>query len=283
MQIITSVTKLQNIISEYTQSGKSIGFVPTMGALHDGHISLIKLAKQQTDICICSIFVNPTQFNNKKDLKKYPRNLEQDAILLEKAKCDFIFAPSVAQIYPKSLDTTISFDMGGLDKLLEGEFRPGHFQGMTQVVNRLLQIVTPNYLYMGQKDFQQFTIVGRMIKKLKINTKLVVCPIKREKNGLAMSSRNERLSPTQRSEAALINKTMKWAISNITKYSISELQKKALIKLSIDGFKPEYFSFVNGLTLKQISSAENTSYIVLVVAVWVGEVRLIDNMIVKQD
>ncbi len=282
MQIVHTVKELQNIISTNKENKKSIGFVPTMGALHNGHISLIKSSKKQCDITICSIFVNPTQFNNKQDLKKYPRNLETDAALLASAKCDIVFAPSVSQVYPKGLDTTVTFDMGGLDTVMEGEFRPGHFAGMTQVVKRLLDIVTPDYLYMGQKDFQQFTIVDRMIKQLKIKTKLVVCPILREKHKLAMSSRNERLPADLRNKASLIYKTMVWAKGQTSKLSIKEIEAKAIEKLAVPDFKPEYFTFINGKTLKPIKDYEKVSYVVICVAVWVGEVRLIDNMILKQ-
>jgi pantoate--beta-alanine ligase len=283
MQIITTVKEIQSVITALKTDGKSIGFVPTMGALHSGHLSLIKEAKKTNNIVVCSVFVNPTQFNNKTDLKKYPRNLDQDAGLLSTVKCDIIFAPSVGQIYPKGLETKVEMNYGGLDTRMEGEFRPGHFAGMVQVVNRLLNIVTPNHLYMGQKDFQQFTIVARLIAQLKIKTKLVVCPIKREKNGLAMSSRNERLSADLRDRAKIIFKTLKSAEKKLNTKSIREIEAEAMKSLALQDFKPEYFSIVDGKTLKPVKDITKHKYIVACVATWAGNVRLIDNMIYKND
>lgn len=283
MQIITKVKELNRVLSSYRNEKKTIGFVPTMGALHDGHISLIRQAKKSCDIVVCSIFVNPTQFNNKNDLKKYPRTLEKDAVLLEKAKCTIVFAPTVNEVYPKNLDTSLVLDFKGRDKVMEGEFRPGHFDGMAQVVKRLLDIVEPDQLLMGQKDFQQFTLVDFMIKKLKIKTKLVVCPIKREKNGLAMSSRNERLTAEHRTKASLIYKTLQAAFKKITTHDIKDIENFAMKKLSVPDFKPEYFSIVDGHSLKPVKDINKHKYVVACVAVWVGEVRLIDNMVFKRE
>ena len=188
MKRITSVNSLQRTLNTYRKQGLTIGFVPTMGALHAGHLSLIQQAAKKNDIVVCSIFVNPTQFNNASDLAKYPRTLKKDGQLLETAGCHLLFAPSVDEIYPPGLDTEVHFSFKGLDKMMEGRYRPGHFKGMAQVVKRLLDLVLPNDLYMGQKDFQQFTIVAHMIKTLKLPIRLVVCPIMREAHGLAMSS-----------------------------------------------------------------------------------------------
>jgi pantoate--beta-alanine ligase len=283
MQIVTTVKQVQKLIASYKAQGKSIGFVPTMGALHVGHLSLIQEAKKKNDIVVCSIFVNPTQFNNKTDLKKYPRNLDRDADLLKTVKCDIIFSPGVSQVYPSGLDTKVEMNYGGLDTRMEGAFRPGHFAGMVQVVNRLLNIVTPDHLYMGQKDFQQFTIVARLIAQLKHKTKLVVCPIKREKNGLAMSSRNERLSADLRDRAKIIYKTLNAAKKKLSVKSIKEIEAEAMKSLAIKDFKPEYFSIVDGKSLKPIKDISKHKYIVACTATWAGDVRLIDNMIYKQE
>jgi pantoate--beta-alanine ligase len=283
MQIITKVKELRAILTKYKNENKTIGFVPTMGALHDGHLSLVNNAKKQTNIVVCSIFVNPTQFNNKNDLKKYPRTLDKDAIMLKAASCDIVFAPSVSEIYPKNLDTNINIDFKGLDKVMEGKFRPGHFEGMARVVKRLLDIVEPNKLFMGQKDFQQFTLVQFMINKFKIKTQLIVCPIKREKNGLAMSSRNERLSKQLREKASLIYKTLQSAYRKINTHSIKEIEDYAISKLTIPDFNPEYFSIVDGYNLKPVKDINKHKYVVACVAVWVGDVRLIDNKIFKKE
>lgn len=282
MQIVSSVNELNKIISDYKSDLKKIGFVPTMGALHTGHISLINIARKKSDVVICSIFVNPTQFNNKTDLEKYPRTIDKDSKMLKKAKCDVLFLPSEEEVYPPGLITKIDLNFNGLDKVMEGEFRPGHFTGMAQVVKRLLDIVSPDYLFMGQKDFQQFTIVDYMIKKLKIKTELIVCPIMREQNGLAMSSRNERLSKDLRKRAEVIYKTIQWAYRNRNKYTIDEIKSKAMQKMEIENFKPEYFEIVDGNNLKKIKSVDKSNYVVACAACWAGDVRLIDNKIFKK-
>ncbi len=281
MKIIKSVNQLQKELKKLKKQGKSIGFTPTMGALHNGHLQLVKRMLKENDVGVVSVFVNPTQFNDAKDLKKYPRTLKKDSELLKKAKLDILFAPSEKEVYPKGKKNTLSIDLNGLDTRMEGKFRPGHFEGVCQVVHRLLDIVTPDRLYMGQKDFQQFTIIQQMINNLKLNVKLVVCDIIREKNGLARSSRNERLTKKQRDEAQIINKTLLWLKRNRNKYSVGELKSRALKKLEIPGFKPEYVSIVNGKTLKNIRKMSSHSYVVACVAVWSGEIRLIDNIILK--
>ncbi len=283
MEIITTVKQLNQILENVRKNKSSIGFVPTMGALHQGHLSLIKKAKSSNNIVVCSIFVNPTQFNNKSDLKKYPRTLQADALLLQENHCDILFTPSVKEIYPTNIETELTIDFKGLDSTMEGEFRPGHFKGMAQVVKRLLDIVNPNELFMGQKDFQQFTIVAHMIKKLKIKTNLVVCKILREKNGLAMSSRNERLSLELRSRAAIIYKTLESSFKKRNVLSIKELEQKAMQQLAIPDFKPEYFKIVDGHTLKPVKDINKHKYVVACLAIWAGEVRLIDNKIFKKE
>lgn len=260
----------------------TFGFVPTMGALHHGHLSLIERSVSENDYTVCSIFVNPTQFNEESDLEKYPRTIESDMALLEGAGNSVLLWPSVKEVYPPRLKTKLSISFEGLENVMEGYFRPGHFDGMAQVVKRLLDMVTPDRLYMGQKDFQQVAIVRNMIHQLAIPVKLVMCPIIREKDGLAMSSRNVRLPKKHRTLVPVINKTLKAVARKIKKKDdIEGLKEWALDQLSLPGFKPEYFDIVDGRTLKAINSVKDTDYIVACVAVWVGEVRLIDNMILK--
>lgn len=281
MKVVKTNKALFQAISSWRKDGLTVGFVPTMGALHEGHISLIKAALAKNDVVVCSIFVNPTQFNNAKDLALYPRTLQKDRVVLEEAGCSLLYAPSVEEVYPPNLETEVKFPFKGLDKMMEGKFRPGHFKGMAQVVKRLLDLVQPDHLYMGQKDFQQFTIVAHMLKTLKMKTQLVVCPILREKNGLAMSSRNQRLTPELREQAAIIHKTLKAAKTKLKTMEVREVEKWAMKKMEVPDFKPEYFSIVDGYTLKSVHDIHQHDYIVACVAVWAGEVRLIDNMIYK--
>jgi len=279
--VVETVAELQALISNFKKQKKSIGFTPTLGALHEGHATLISRSKRENDIVVCSIFVNPTQFNEKFDLKKYPRTFESDKKLLQKIGCDILFFPSEKEIYPNGTKYKVKVKLDGLETRMEGAFRPGHFDGVVQVVHRLLDIVKPHNLYMGQKDFQQFTIIQKMIDKLKIKTQLVVCPIKREKDGLAMSSRNRRLEKTIRKDATILYKTLKSVKSKIDKQSPQELSQFALHKLNIVNFKPEYFIIIDGYTLKPIKAFLQTDYAVACTAVWAGDVRLIDNMILK--
>lgn len=283
MKVIEGVKELQKELDSLRKLGKSIGFVPTLGALHTGHASLINVSIKKADVTVASIFVNPTQFNEKSDLKKYPRTFESDKKLLVEYHCDILFYPTVIEIYPDGTNKRPDFSLDGLDLVLEGAFRPGHFDGVVQVVKRLLDIVQPDYLMMGQKDFQQFTIVQHMIDHFAIKTELVVCPIIREDSGLAMSSRNVRLSPKERKASAAISKTLLYAKRRLKKNSVQEVKEYAVSRLnSFDGFKTEYFEIVNGKTLLAIEAYSETNYIVACVAVWVGEVRLIDNKIYKK-
>jgi pantoate--beta-alanine ligase len=227
IKVFTNAQELSFFISDQKSKGRTIGFVPTMGALHDGHLKLVKKAKKENNLVIVSIFVNPTQFNDKKDLDKYPRNLEDDLLKLMPTKVDFVYAPEVSDIYPNGTEEGAAIDLGGLDETMEGAFRPGHFKGVAQVVKRLLDIVQPNHLYMGQKDFQQFTIIAYIIRKLSIHTNLVVCPIVREKNGLAMSSRNVRLSPDTRAAAGIIYKTLKYVKKHVLTKPVEVVKNQA--------------------------------------------------------
>ena len=280
--VVEGVPNLIDLVQRNRKNGVSIGFVPTMGALHKGHLSLVRKAKKENDLVIVSIFVNPTQFNDKKDLEKYPRTLELDISLLLRARADVVFTPASSEIYPEGDQKGNDIDLGGLDSYMEGAFRPGHFKGVAQVVKRLLDIVTPDRLYMGQKDFQQFTIIAHMIRTLKIQTDLVVCRILREANGLAMSSRNERLTKETREKAGLIYKTLQSVKKYQNTKSVKELEDYGMKRLNIAPFIPEYFTICDGNTLKPIQNINDTSYAVACVAVWGDGIRLIDNIILKK-
>lgn len=282
IRVIQSAKELSDVVKFNRENGYSIGFVPTMGALHEGHITLAKKCKKENDVAIVSIFVNPTQFNNKKDLDKYSRDLDGDILKLIPTDIDIVFAPSAAEIYPDGEQAGADIDLAGLDTYMEGKFRPGHFKGVAQVVKRLLNIVMPDKLYMGQKDFQQFTIIDHMIKTLDIKTTLVVCPTIREENGLAMSSRNERLTLETREKAGIIYKTLLTIKRNKSKKPIAELIENGLKKLTIAPFEPEYLTLVDGYKLTPMTDMEASNYVVACVAVWADGVRLIDNIIVKK-
>jgi pantoate--beta-alanine ligase len=257
---------------------KTIAFVPTMGALHEGHLSLIDLANAHADIVVCSVFVNPTQFNESSDLKSYPRVLDQDMRLLIDRGCDVLFVPGVNQVYPGNLDTSVTIDLGGLDELMEGAHRPGHFKGMLQVVNRLLQIIHPEYLIMGQKDYQQYKIVERMIELHSLPYQLIMAPISRESDGLARSSRNSRLTHDFRSKSIVLNSTLNWVQSSVHKLPIGEIESIALNKIRDAGLEPEYVSLVNANTLRPVTNEDQP--MVVCAAAWAGDVRLIDNVVI---
>lgn len=271
--------ELQQYLNTRRQIGESIGFAPTMGALHAGHLDLIRHSKTQHACTVCSIFVNPTQFNDPKDLEKYPRTPEKDLAMLESVGTEVVFMPRVEEIYPPDLDTRLNLDLGHLDKVMEGAFRPGHFQGMAQVVKRLLDIVQPNALYMGQKDFQQLSIVGHMIRALQLPVELMMVPTVREEDGLAMSSRNVRLSPDQREAASAIYQILVWAKAQLGIIPVRDIETGAMRRLSvIPAFRPEYFQIVDGDTLLPVDDPAKHAWVVACVASWVGEVRLIDNL-----
>jgi len=284
MLIFKHVADLQSFLAEKRENKKSIGFVPTMGALHNGHISLVERAKEQVDVVVTSIFVNPTQFDDTKDLEKYPRTTASDIELLTEAACDILFLPDVSEVYPEGLDTSIDLDFGTMDDVMEGEFRPGHFDGMAQVVHRLLDIVKPDKLFMGQKDFQQMSIVMKMLDLLKLPIKLIGCPIIREPQGLAMSSRNRRLSPDTRMAAGIIIETLRWLKANLNQIEdIKALKAEAIKKLSVPPFKAEYVEISDGFTLLPVNDLSAHKFVVVFTAVWVENVRLIDNLVLKGE
>lgn len=259
------------------------GFVPTMGALHNGHMALIARAKQENDLVICSIFINPTQFNDPKDFEKYPVSIERDIFLLEKAGCDVLFLPSVTDIYPKGIAASLHYDLGFLDTILEGKFRPGHFQGVCQVVHRLLEIMIPEKLYLGQKDFQQCMVIGKLIEITGINTTLVICPTQREADGLAMSSRNARLSEAGRQKAPLLFSALKSVIANLQHKEVSHLLNEAKELLTVNDFKVEYLELANAATLAPIEKWDGKVTLVVLIAAFLNEVRLIDNIVMNKD
>lgn len=281
MLIFKKVADLQHWLALERSRGRSTGFAPTMGALHAGHLSLVEAAKAKNDVAVVSIFVNPTQFNDPKDLEKYPRIPAQDIPLLIGAGCDALFMPPVSEIYPPGQDLTVHLDFGPLDQVMEGEFRPGHFKGMATVVKRLLDIVQPRRLYMGQKDFQQLTIVRDMIRQLTLPVELVMCPTTREPDGLAMSSRNLRLTPDMRAAAPVIYQTLSETKERFQYEPASTLQAHAMRQLEAAGLRPEYFDIVDGITLLPVERYAESNFAVACVAAWAGDVRLIDNLILK--
>ncbi|QTE36044.1 pantoate--beta-alanine ligase [Mucilaginibacter gossypii] len=270
----------KNEITDYfnRKPVKVIGFVPTMGALHKGHLGLIELAKQQSTQVVCSIFVNPTQFNDPKDLEKYPRPITDDIRRLEEVNCDILFNPQVTEMYADN--EKWHFDMGDLEYLLEGKFRPGHYQGVTQVVNKLFNIVKPDIAFFGQKDYQQFMVINKMVEVLKMPVKLVMCPIEREPDGLAMSSRNIHLTPYDREHSLILSKALNWVKENFDINKIDTLQQQAAQMISNEpGVELEYFEIADGKTLHHATPASET--IVALVAARVGKTRLIDNVLIS--
>lgn len=259
----------------------SIGFVPTMGALHAGHISLIDTLKKENNITICSIFVNPTQFNDPKDFKKYPITLENDINLLEKAGCDVLFLPSEKEMYPEGITPNMHYDLGYLETVLEGKYRPGHFQGVCMVMHRLLDIVHPDQLYLGQKDYQQCMVIKRLIELTGQKIKITICPTIREDDGLAMSSRNMRLNDEERKKAVSIYQNLKMIKESLTKGTLDKLTKKAKSNLEKSGFKIEYLEIADAKNLSIINDWDGKQKLVALVAASMNEVRLIDNMLLN--
>jgi len=277
MQVYSTISDLQQALSKERSAGKNIGFVPTMGALHQGHLELVRRSALENDATVVSIFVNPTQFNDANDLLKYPRTLEADCDLLRTAACDYVFAPDVKEIYPEP--DTRQFDFGSLATVMEGRFRPGHFNGVAQVVSRLFDIVKPDRAYFGEKDFQQLAVVRELVRQLNLNLQIIACPIVREKDGLAMSSRNQRLSENQRKQAVVISKTLFESKEKQHILPVPELKQWVINQINTTPeLQVEYFEIVDGLTLQPIEKWEDTNYPVGCVAVFAGEIRLIDNV-----
>ena len=277
MKLVHTVQELRAELDIQRKAGKKIGFVPTMGALHEGHASLVRRAVKENDIVVVSDFVNPTQFNDKNDLLKYPRTLEADCELLQKEGAAYVFAPSVEEIYPEP--DTRQFSYAPLDTVMEGKFRPGHFNGVCQVVSKLFMMVEPHCAYFGEKDFQQLAIIREMVKQMNFPIRIVGCPIVRESDGLALSSRNARLSDVQRVQALNISKTLFASKEYAATHTVEETQ--AFVEQAIaasEGLELEYFEIVDGLTLQKIAGWDDTDYAVGCITVFCGEVRLIDNI-----
>jgi pantoate--beta-alanine ligase len=267
---------LSEYLNQQRQEGKSIGFVPTMGALHPGHLSLIKKSKNDADLTVCSIFVNPTQFNNADDFQKYPITVEKDIEQLTTTGCDVLFLPSVNEIYPPSYHAR-HYELGTLETVLEGHFRPGHFQGVCQVVDRLLEIVNPSFLYLGQKDYQQCQVVQQLLQQTgRTSITLVIAPTIREKDGLAMSSRNLRLSEEQRAKAPAIYEALRIAQEKFHTVPVAQIQQDASEQLTTKGFRVDYFEIVDATTLLPLNGDAQPA--VAVVAAYLDDIRLIDNL-----
>ncbi len=281
MQVFLTVRELSMFLDILLKAKKKIGFVPTMGALHPGHLSLIKKSAEENDITVCSIFVNPTQFNNSSDLANYPRAIESDTAMLKVVACDVLFAPSIEEIYRQGeVNSTPSIDFQGIEVVMEGVYRKEHFKGVVQVVKRLFDIVRPTNAYFGEKDYQQLVVIKKMVKSLKLPISIIGCYIVREVDGLAMSSRNVRLSNEGRKNAGFIYKTLLVAKQNAHKASVSDLKKWVTDVLNANEyFRVEYVEIADSTTLLSTHEWQQSSSQRLFVAVFVDEIRLIDNIV----
>lgn len=273
---------MKDVVDACKNAGKQIGLVPTMGALHEGHASLVRRAVAENDVCFVSVFVNPTQFNNKEDLALYPRDLERDAALLSKIGAQYVFAPTPEEMYTaEEMNETFKFDFGGLDKVMEGKMRPGHFNGVVQVVSRLFYLVRPDRAYFGEKDFQQLAIIRSMVERSALagtfgNLQIVGCPIVREASGLALSSRNERLNEEERATAVAISRTLKESLDWAKTQSVKEVEQRVADTInSVEGLETEYYEIVDKTTLLPTDTFDNA---IGCVTVYCGKVRLIDNI-----
>lgn len=277
MKIVNSIKDLKQYLATAKRDNKQVGLVPTMGALHAGHLSLVKRCVAENDVCVVSVFVNPTQFNDKHDLETYPRTLEKDCALLETAGCDCVFAPSVEEMYPEP--DTRTFDFGTVSDVMEGARRPGHFNGVAQIVSKLFYAAEPDNAYFGEKDFQQIAVIRAMVAQLQIPVRIHACPILREADGLAMSSRNTRLTPALRQKAPLIARTLKESVTFAAGKSVQETIDYVVETIDRDpDMRVEYYEIVDGNSLESIREWKDTDYPVGCITVYCGEVRLIDNI-----
>ena len=284
MKVFDRIVDLQNQLFEDRKQGKEIGFVPTMGALHEGHASLVKRSVKENEITVVSVFVNPTQFNDKNDLKNYPRTLDADCALLEKCGADYVLAPSVEEMYPTP--DTRQFEYPPVSTVMEGAHRPGHFNGVCQVVSRLFYIVKPTRAYFGEKDWQQIAVVKAMVRHLGLGVQIVECDIVRDKDGLAKSSRNTLLSADERAIAPAIYKALKDSVKYAKNHTVTETHDKVVNDInSVDGLDVEYFSIVDGNTLQDIANWEDSDYVVGCITVYCGKtpIRLIDHIKYKES
>lgn len=280
MRICGTIVEVGRLLDEYRKRGEVIGFVPTMGALHQGHLSLIHASRKDCHVTVSSIFVNPTQFNDKKDLERYPRTPEKDCKMLEEAGCDIVFMPTVEEMYP--VPDTRLFDFGKIDKVLDGAHRPGHFNGVGQVVSKLFEIVKPHKAYFGLKDYQQVLVIKELVRQLKMPVEIIPCPILREADGLAMSSRNTLLTTEERKAASLIPQLMRKARDNFGKIPLAELKSSLLQELSKEPLlKADYIEFCKADNLESIKEHRDNEKIICLCAIFSGKIRLIDNIFVN--
>jgi pantoate--beta-alanine ligase len=279
MILYKEAAALSGYLKKQQMKGILIGFVPTMGALHPGHITLVSSSKENTGLTVCSIFVNPTQFNDPADFKKYPVTIENDLKMLYEAGADVVFLPDVKEIYPNGLEKVRTYSLGHLETVLEGKYRPGHFQGVCQVVHRLLDIVSPDILFMGQKDYQQCMVVQKLIDSYSIPARLVKCSTIREESGLAMSSRNMRLSETERVKAAEIYRTLQFVEKSTRPGNLNNIKGQGIDMLAKSGFRIDYLEICDARDLSIIENWDGKTPLVALAAVFLGDVRLIDNLV----
>ena len=284
MKVFYKIVELQNQLFDDRKKGKTVGLVPTMGALHEGHASLVRKSVEQNDITVVSVFVNPTQFNDKNDLKNYPRTLEADCQLLEKVGADYVFAPSVEEMYPQP--DTRQFEFPPVSTVMEGAHRPGHFNGVCQVVSRLFYIVRPKRAYFGEKDWQQIAVVKCMVRALGLQVNIVECPIVREDDGLAKSSRNTLLAPDERAIAPAIYKALKESVKYAEDHTVQQTHDWVVSQINkVDGLEVEYFAIVDGNSLQDVAAWEDSDYVVGCITVYCGKtpIRLIDHIKYKEN
>lgn len=278
MIIFKHPNDLQLHLQNLRNNNRTIGFVPTMGALHKGHLSLISHSKDKTDVTVCSIFVNPVQFNNAKDYERYPITTEPDILLLEESGCDILFLPSEKDIYPDEASRNKHFDIGYLENILEGKFRPGHFQGVCMVVEKLINIVNPTYLFLGRKDYQQSLVIRKLLTLMNKKIIIEVCPTLREPNGLAMSSRNLRLDSAEKNQAAELHQSLVTISKEVAQENITVLKNKEKARLEKMGFKIDYLELANADNLQVLENYNGHDNLVILVAAFLHDVRLIDNV-----
>ncbi len=290
MILFKTATDLRKYLDSQDKKDKQTGFVPTMGALHNGHISLIRASREKDGLTVCSIFVNPTQFNDPSDYEKYPVTIENDIRMLEEAGCDILFLPSVKEMYPGGIGkvasseqtgTATRYDLGYLETVLDGKFRPGHFQGVCMIVHRLLEIVQPSTLYLGQKDYQQCMVIGKLVKLTGMPVNISIVPTLREADGLAMSSRNMRLNKEERKKAVTISRVLNFVKENIRPGDLSALKETARTQLEEAGFRVDYIEIAGASDLSLLQEWDGQQKLVALVAAFINEIRLIDNMLLN--
>jgi len=282
MEVFEKIVDLQDHLQNFKDKGAVIGFVPTMGALHDGHLSLVRKARQECDVVVASIFVNPVQFNNKIDLQKYPRSMDEDLKKLTAEECDVAFVPQEAEMLNRTNTDTSKYNFGYIEEVMEGAFRPGHFKGVAYIVEKLFGIVKPDKAFFGEKDYQQLTIIKELVKQTKMPVEIISCPTIRESDGLAMSSRNVLLSSTERQTAKLISQTLFEAKQKVNEMEVASLRTWAINKFQQNPeINLQYFDIVNGDDLQPVNSWNDNNKVVGCIAATVGTTHLIDNLLLN--